>query len=167
MTVYLNLRVPLANGKGTALVHAMDYELVMQYTWHLRSPDASHHTGYARRSHRGADGKWHNLFMHQFLTGQKNMDHKNLNGLDNRRSNLRPGGKSQSVHRGKLQSNTSGMIGVSRDKQRGKWRAEVWKNGKRVWRARFDDLEEAGHTRDAKAVEYHGAFAVLNFSDTA
>jgi hypothetical protein len=125
MIVYLNRRVPLANGKGTALVSAMDYKLVMQ---------------------------------------QKNVDHKNLDGLDNRRTNLRPAGPpDQAANHGKRADNTSGYIGVSWDKQYGKWRAQVRKNGKTVWSARFDDLEKAARARGANALEHYSEFAVLNF----
>ena len=64
---------------------------------------------------------------------------------------------------GKRADNTSGYIGVSWAKQYGKWRAQVRKNGKTVWSARFDDLEKAARARDARALEHYGEFAVLNF----
>ena len=95
---------------------------------------------------------------------QKNVDHKHLDGLDNRRTNLRPAGPpDQAANHGKRADNTSGYIGVSWDKHYGKWRAQVRKNGKTVWSARFDDLEKAARARDAKALEHYGEFAVLNF----
>jgi hypothetical protein len=140
VTVYLNRRVPLANGRGTALVHAMDYELVSQYVWSLSPQD---HTSYARRRYRGADGRWSTQYMHPLVSGQKNADHKNLNGLDNRRSNLRPADNShQGAHRGKPKNNMSGFIGVHWDKANRKWRGEVWKDGKRAWSVWFDDDAE-------------------------
>jgi hypothetical protein len=62
-----------------------------------------------------------------------------LDGLDNRRTNLRPAGPpDQAANHGKRADNTSGYIGVSWDKQHGKWRAQ-------------------------KALEHYGEFAVLNF----
>jgi hypothetical protein len=163
MIVYLNRRVPLANGKGTALVSAMDYELVMQYHWFLQPADAIHRASYALRNlGRSPDGKHRTQKMHQLITGQKNVDHKNLDGLDNRRTNLRPAGPpDQAANHGKRADNTSGYIGVSWDKQYGKWRAQVRKNGKTVWSDRFDDLEKAARARDAKALEHYGEFAVL------
>lgn len=165
MIVYLNRRVPLANGKGTALVSAMDRELVMQYHWFLQPADATHRASYALRNlGRSPDGKHRTQKMHQLITGQKNVDHKHLDGLDNRRTNLRPAGPpDQAANHGKRADNTSGYIGVSWDKHYGKWRAQVRKNGKTVWSARFDDLEKAARARDAKALERYGEFAVLNF----
>ena len=132
MIVYLNRRVPLANGKGTALVSAMDYELVMPYHWFLQPADATHRASYALRNlGRSPDGKHRTQKMHQLITGQKNVDHKNLDGLDNRRTNLRPAGPpDQAANHGKRADNTSGYIGVSWDKQYGKGRAQVRKNGK-------------------------------------
>ena len=161
MTVYLNRRVPLANGRGTALVHVCDYELVMQYPWHLHPAER---TVYAQRTYRTPDGKDHGQFMHHLVTGQKNVDHKNFDGLDNRRSNLRLANDSESLaHRRKMKNNTSGYIGVSLNKRNRKWQARIWKNGKTAWSAYFDDPVEAAHARDAKALEIYGEFAVLNF----
>ena len=158
MTVYLWRRVPLANGRGTALIWAMDYSLVAQYRWHLHKGVK---TNYARRSCR-VDGTRH--LLHQLITGLKNVDHINGDGLDCRRSNMRPAsGAEQTAHRGKFKNNTSGFIGVSWNKQRGTWVGQVMKDGKRVWRVQFDDPVEAARARDAKALEHHGEFAVLNF----
>jgi hypothetical protein len=161
MTVYLNRRVPLVNGRGTVLVHAMDYELVSQYSWRLL-PDK--HTSYAVRMVK-VDGKWTTQKMDQFITGQKNVDHVNRNGLDNRRSNLRTGAtrSQQNANRGMFKNNTSGYIGVSWDERKGMWRGQVHKDRKLVWQGRFDDPVEAARARDAKALEHHGAFAVVNF----
>jgi AP2 domain len=162
VTVYLNRRVPLANRRGYALVHTMDYELVMQYRWFLMR---GKRTDYAKRNIKRPDGAWTTQRMHQLISGRKNMDHANLNnGLDNRRSNLRPAsGSQQQAHQRKRKDNTSGYVGVSWDESHGKWIAQVKKDGKYVWQARFDDLEEAARARDAKALEVFGEFAVLNF----
>jgi len=164
VTVYLWRRVPLVNDKGTALIWACDYELVSQYRWYLKPADVVHRAAYARRVYRTPDGRSHTQLMHQLITGQMNMDHKNFDGLDNRRSNLRPADDSQSsAHQRKQSNNTSGFIGVSWEKRRNRWIARIRKNGKVAWQANFADLEEAALARDAKALEIYGEYAVLNF----
>lgn len=61
--------------------------------------------------------------MHQLVMGGvKHGDHRNGDGLDNRRSNLRPATRSQNLgNRGKTNANTSGLKGVTWDKNRNKW----------------------------------------------
>lgn len=103
--------------------------------------------------------------MHQLITGRKYVDHANRDGLDNRRSNLRPAtGSQSSANRRKQKNNTSGYIGVYWHERDGKWIARVrGKNGRVVWEMRFDDPEVAARARDAKALVVFGEFAVLNF----
>ena len=60
-------------------------------------------------------------------------------------------------------NSVSGFIGVHWDKEREKWYAQLHKNGKHVWNARFSTPEQAAHAWDAKALEYYGEDAVLNF----
>ena len=68
--------------------------------------------------------------MHCFLMGQKSIDHKDGNGLNNQRSNLRPATAPQNgANQGKHRNNKSGFKGVSR--WRLKWKAELEFNRKR------------------------------------
>jgi hypothetical protein len=172
MTRYVSrgyARIPLYDRSGAvvdyALVDTEDYDLVSQYTWRrMKSTNAK--TSYARRSWRDADGKIRHQFMHQLVMGAKGMDHADRNGLNNRRSNLRPANQSQqNANQGMYKNNTSGYTGVHWDKARSNWRAEVRKNGRHVWRKRFDDPEVAARARDHQALKYFGEFAVLNFPE--
>jgi hypothetical protein len=95
------------------------------------------------------------------------IDHKNNNGLDNRRANLRLATHSQNMqNRRKRRSNTtSRFIGVSFDRSRGKWKAQIKYQGKYINLGRFDSEIEATRAYDAAARKYRGEFARLNFSE--
>lgn len=72
------------------------------------------------------------------------VDHINNLRNDNRISNLRLATRSENNQNAKLRrSNSSGFQGVSQDKRRGKWVAEITANGRRVRRGGFDTPESA------------------------
>lgn len=52
-------------------------------------------------------------------------------------------------------ANTSGVVGVSWDKSRDKWFAEIIVQGKRHFLGRFDTLEDAKVARDEAKKKYH------------
>ena len=101
--------------------------------------------GYAMRSKLMPSGRRKTVSMHREILGAKDheeVDHINGDRLDNRRSNLRVLGRSANLHnRGAY--GPSGLKGVSWDKRKKKWRAEIGKNGKRAWLGYHDTKEDA------------------------
>jgi len=84
------------------------------------------------------------------------VDHKNGNGLDNRRQNLRAVTSSiNSLNRyGPNNTNkTSGIRGVHLHKQRNKWRSQVWYCRKIIDLGLFDTKEAAAAAFNAKLAE--------------
>lgn len=55
--------------------------------------------------------------------------------------------------------------GVSWNKRREKWQADIGMSGKRKRLGRFNTAEEAARAYDEAAKELHGEFARLNFPD--
>lgn len=124
----------LSNGKGVAIVDDSDYDLVKDYSWHIH---VSSNREYARA---WIDGR--REYMHRLICPAVLVDHINNNGLDNRRSNLRPASKSLNSLNSKTRSdNTSGYKGVSFS--HGKYVAEISKDGKRHYLGRFSTPEDA------------------------
>jgi len=77
------------------------------------------------------------------------VDHRDRNGVNNQRSNLRAATNSeQSRNRAKQSNNTSGFIGVSWDKSRRHWQVQVKVNGKQKHLGYFDDPFSAAWFRD-------------------
>jgi hypothetical protein len=93
------------------------------------------------------------------------VDHRNNDGLDNRRDNLRLATRSQNMYNKlKTKSKTSSrFIGVSFDKSRRKWEARIYYQGRKIWLGRFDSEIDAALAYDEAARKYHGEFARLNF----
>lgn len=76
------IRVPLVNGKGYALIDAVDLPLVADHSWRL----FKNHRGQHKITCYAATGR-NTRFMHQLITGVLGADHVNGDGLDNRRIN--------------------------------------------------------------------------------
>jgi hypothetical protein len=93
------------------------------------------------------------------LSHFEQVDHKDNNGLNNRRSNLRLATGTQNNANQSLQrNNTSGYKGVTYRKDTGKWVAQTKVNGKRIGLGCFNSPEEAHRAYCEKMKELHGDF---------
>jgi hypothetical protein len=91
------------------------------------------------------------------------VDHINLDTLDNRRANLRVCTQvNNSRNSGKHKNNTTGYKGVIKLYD-GKYAAKLGYKGKKLHLGTFEDPIEAAKAYDRKALELHGEFALLNF----
>lgn len=104
--------------------------------------------------------------MHRIVLGAKTgevVDHINGNGLDNTRENLRICTDAQNqCNRGKTRSNTVGFKGVSWDKRRNKFHAQIQVNYKPIHLGHFDCPFKAAREYDEAALKHHGDFAFTN-----
>jgi hypothetical protein len=91
------------------------------------------------------------------------IDHKNGNGLDNRRDNLRKATATENNrNRMKLRAPCASKYkGVWRHYD--KWGAAIWDKGKSIKLGRFDTEAKAAEAYDAAARRLHGEFARVNF----
>lgn len=163
--------IPLggASGRGLmAMVDDEDYELVSQYKWNalwtreLGRTRTSPYAGTLLR--RDGQRVRSRVLMHVLIMGHRGVDHVNHNGLDNRRSNLRPATNSQNAaNRRPYAGRSSRFKGVSWDKQKSRWFVLITVNGRRRYLGRFRDEEAAARAYDAAARELFGGFACLNF----
>lgn len=119
---------------------------------------ASYHVLYVRRSLDYTRGQ----YLHTFLTGYSMTDHRNGDGLDNRRANLRPADASlNAANRIRLRGK-SGYRGVTRHKC-GRWQAAICVRGERRYLGLHSSPEEAARAYDFAAVAAFGEYARPNF----
>jgi hypothetical protein len=94
----------------------------------------------------------------------KVVDHINRNPLDNRKANLRIITRSQNMMNKTSQSSSSSKyIGVSFDKNRNKWVAQIAYQGKHKFLGRFNNEIDAAKARDAGTLKYFKEYGNLNF----
>lgn len=152
-------QIPLTRGQF-ALVDDSDFEWLNQYKWiaHLGSFGKFY---VLRRP--GPRGNRETIRMHRLICGAtegEQVDHKNGDTLDNRRSNLRSCSAAQNGwNRCVQRNNTSGFKGVTWHKRISMWQARIRIFSRRVHLGYFLTASAAGQAYKIAARKYHGKFA--------
>ena len=147
--------ISLGDGEYT-VVSPEDYDSLIAHDWYI------HSNGYVRATINHEHVYLHRLIL-EIPIGHVT-DHINGNKLDNRRVNLRSATHRQNAQNHKPKGGSSKYIGVRKTKE-GKWNARIRNNGKEVYLGNFASETEAAWEHDRAAVEYHGEFARLNFTE--
>lgn len=151
------IEIPLTQGK-VALIDDADFELISARKWCVRW---GRNTFYAGSRIKGTLVKMQNYLLHP----PKGMivDHRNHNGLDNRRLNLRICTQTENMRNSLSHKDGSSKYkGVSFCKFTGKWRVQIHIDGKNKNAGRYLSEIEAAHAYDSIAEKVHGEFACLN-----
>lgn len=111
-------------------------------------------------------GRQRSLYLHRAVmnvVGDEWVDHRDGNGLNNRRHNLRLATKNQNAWNQRTPSDSScGYKGVSFYSRTGRYRAGIGHNSRVHHIGYFDTPEAAALAYNAKALELFGEFARLN-----
>lgn len=157
------VEIPLSKEK-VALISPEDAERVLAFKW------CYHGEGYAARGvHFYVDGKRHTriILLHRFIANAPDgydVDHRDGNGLDCRRHNLRVATRVQNIaNSGPRAGKSSQYKGVQFIKKTGRWRATIGKEGRTIYLGMFDCESDAALAYDAAAFAAWGEFAYLNF----
>jgi AP2 domain len=156
--------ISLTKGK-IAIVDDADYEWLAHRGWFAIKTKWTWYAG--RYEEDKKTGKRRLVLMHRAILGLRGFktdkiegDHRNHNGLDNRRKNLRIATRLQNAANHRLQkNNTSGHSGVHIYKRTGRWQAYIKVNRKRIHIGFFATREEAVRAREQAAKKYYGEFA--------
>lgn len=158
------VEIPLTKG-FVAMIDLDDYQDISRFNWHAQ---INRNTVYALRSYKDENGVWRKELMHRrILKMVDRVDHRNHNGLDNRRTNLRQASKSQNQYNrsGRRKDNTSGFQGVSWNSRDLVWQAKAAADGVNYALGSYSSAEEAARAYDDFVSHRHGEFAYLNFTD--
>ncbi len=154
------MKVIYATNGGSILVDDVDYDYLSQWSWSVTN-------GHAMRSQYDATLKRSPTISMADVVAERagifhpdQLDHKNQNGLDNQRHNLRAATKSQNMmNRGLQSNNTSGYPGVDFNQAKQRWRGRVKKDGRVIWQGFFNSAEDAGRKVAEKRIQFFGEFA--------
>lgn len=155
------VRIPLTRGQW-AIVDDEDYEIISRVKWIARP---CLNTIYAEGvfPHQGKEIRvsMHRLILNA-VRGQI-VDHIDMDGLNNRRSNLRFCTHSENMRNMRIRkNNTSGFRGVCWCNTHKYFVSYISVNKNRITIGRFKAAIEAAKSYNECAVKYHGAFASLN-----
>lgn len=133
---------------------AEDLQKVKKYCWYITN------TGYVAHD---------NILLHRYVLGASDgfdVDHKNHNTVDCRKSNLRECTHKENICNSKTPShNTSGYKGVIKDKRNGKWMATIIENGRNHNKTGFDTPQEAFTYRLQMESLYQGEFSYVESTE--
>ena len=143
-----------------ALIDDGDYFFIAGYKWSLHKQTASNIL-YA--------SSWIGkkvVLMHRLIMGLKKgeeLDHIDLNGLNNQKYNLRKCTRQENLrNRLKFRNSTSKFKGVYWDKNRHKWKCQINNDKKQINLGRYKSEIEAAKIYDKYAEKYHKEFAITN-----
>lgn len=146
-------------GLHRVMVDESDFDNLNKFKWSI---EKHRYTFYVSR----VFGKTRRR-MHRDILGVYNpkilVDHKDGNGLNNQRKNLRLCNNSQNLSNSKSRINSSSkFIGVSWIESRKIWEVKICKSGIKKLIGRFKNETDAAIAYNKAAKEVHGEFAKTN-----
>lgn len=156
--------ITLTQGKA-AVVDDEDFEKLSRFKW--RAWFKRNHW-YAVTTITDSGGQCRNIEMHRMIMGygygdKAEVDHRDRDGLNNTRMNLRNATRTQNRQNQAARSdNRSGFKGVGYCKATGTWRVRITVNGERLMLGYFKDPLDGAIAYDAAAMQHFGEFAVTN-----
>lgn len=163
----------LALRHGMCLLDDQDWPKLEEWVWHSRLSTVRNtggrpaKTAYALGRLPGSDAG--DLEMHRLILDLPpyhelhiDVDHRNGNGLDNRRENLRITTRSENLANTDGRGGTSQFKGVSYDLRTHRWKAQITVDGRNRNLGRYDTEDQAALAYNLAATDAWGEYARLN-----
>jgi AP2 domain len=151
------IEINLVNTDKVALIDNEDYEKICLYRWWLRKQPSGNLHAYTNINRKMT-------YMHHVIMGHnRKLDHKDTNGLNNQKFNLRECTHSQNAaNRRKDKNSSSKFKGVTFFKRDSKWQAKITVKYKTIHLGYFNNEVDAAKSYDKAALKYFGEFARTN-----
>jgi hypothetical protein len=149
-----------------AFVDDADFEWLSQWKWtalERKYKGSGLYYAYRKKNKRPC-------YMHREILGLEYgdvslVDHRDFNGLNNTRANIRTATPSQNAANTKPRPNRPHKYTGIVQLVTGKWGAQITREGTFRWLGVFKTQEEAAKAYDNARKAYFGEFAKLNFPD--
>jgi hypothetical protein len=158
--------IPLSGKHGSGKCALVDDDIFEKYShlsWYALPKPGD---GFSVRHNSRKDGITHALILARLIMDAppwQEVDHRDNDGFNNVRSNLRLCAHNEnSRNRRKPSNNTSGYKGVFWSKAQRCWHAMIRIDDQLIMLGRFTTREAAALAYNTAAIKYHGEFANLN-----
>ena len=143
---------------GYFIIDKEDYGKIANYCWHRKSSKNSFYALSSKNKHQAKTMRVHQIICpceEGFMP-----DHKDGDGLNNRKSNLRQATRSQNnMNVGIRANNSSGQTGVAYREKYNKWEAYICVDYESTYIGSFTTFEEAKLARLKWEMQLHKAFS--------
>ena len=155
--------IPLSQGK-VALVDDEDFERLSLHKWYAaKERDTFYAVRTVKRNGRNAMIRMHREVLCLSKGDGVIVDHRDMNGLNNQKENIRRADKTINNLNKRLQkNNSSGFRGVSWHKGNAKWGAHIRVNGKLKSLGFYDEASIAAIAYNEASKKYYGENGFIN-----
>lgn len=157
------------NTDKSAMVDNDQFKELNKFKWFLTVFDkGGREAFYAMRKPTKTSTVYLHRQVMKLKPGDPQVDHRDFDGLNCQRKNLRVAGYKNQQNKRKQQSKTQSIYkGVCLSCGKSiKWRAFIRVNGKGIYLGTFLNEEDAARVYDKYAKKYFGTYACLNFPKT-
>ena len=152
------IQIPLTKDKVT-IINRRDFGLISSRLWFV-------HVTHSGQCYALSGSRQKRVYMHRLILNAPSgvlVDHRNSNGLDNRRNNLRFCNHAQNTWNSKkFKIHTCQFKGITKGRGE-KFIARIKVHGRSIYLGEFRDQRSAALAYDSAAQRYAGEFARPNF----